>query len=159
MTSNMAYFDPLGETEPENTVFKLSVRVLPRPPSKWLPKIVTRTPVTYPKYYTIPRDNTNPNRDYFELKDVEDITKRKIIRIERALFPLDMRCDRVRQDKVCKKGCYILEKRGSICRTKCKRSDCKGHVYNGRVKEDEAGRSCFGKKGQRLVCLATPIEN
>jgi hypothetical protein len=155
----MAYFDLSGETEPEYTIYELSARVLPRPPSKWMPKIVTRKPVTYPEYYTIPKDNNNPNLDCFELGDVQDITERKVKRIKRALFPLHMRCDHVRYNNACEEGCYILEKGGSFCRTKCKRSDCEGHVYNGRVKEDIEGRSCFGKKRQRLVCLITPIVN
>jgi hypothetical protein len=64
-----------------------------------------------------------------------------------------MRCDHVRYDNACNEGCYVLEKGGSIYRTEYKRADYEGHVYVGRIKKDKAGMSCFGKKGQRLVCL------
>lgn len=47
----------------------------------------------------------------------------------------------------------MLEKGGEIARWKCTRGDCEGHVYEGRVKEDEEGKVCFGKKGERMVCV------
>jgi hypothetical protein len=42
------FFDPLGETEPQETIYTLTVHKPPRPPSKYLPAIFTRTPVTHP---------------------------------------------------------------------------------------------------------------
>jgi hypothetical protein len=66
-----------------------------------------------------------------------------------------MRCAHVQgvgngRRKVCHEGCYFLKKGG---RRHCKREDCEGHVYSGRVKGDKKGVSCFGKKGKRFVCL------
>jgi hypothetical protein len=75
---------------------------------------VTHKPVTYLEYYTIPKANNNPNLDYFELGDVQDIKERKVKRINRALFPLHMRCDHVRYDNACEEEYYILEKGGKL---------------------------------------------
>ena len=80
----------------------------------------------------------------------------KKIKIKRALFPLELKCSHLRHANVCSHGCYVLEKGGSIWRKKCAREDCEGHVYVGRVKEDEQGVSCFGKRCHRLVCLEEP---
>jgi hypothetical protein len=149
------YFDPLGETEPENTIYTLTVCCPPRPNPKWLPSFVTRTPVTYPSTgatYTIKPDNTNPNLDCFEQKHLEDMPTR-VIKLKRSLFPLDVRCAHVRTKTTCDKGCYVFEKSGGISRWWCKAKGCEGHVYCGRVKEDEVGSSCFGKKGERMVCV------
>jgi hypothetical protein len=149
------HFDPLGETENENTVYTLTVRCPARPPSKWLPSFVTRQPVTHPSsgyVHTIKPDDTNPNFDCYEQKHLDDMPT-KISKIKRAAFPLEMRCKHLRHETKCLMGCYVLEKGGSIWRKKCKRSDCEGHVYCGRVKEDEDGKSCFGKKGERMVCV------
>lgn len=150
-----AYFDPLGETEPENTIYTLTIRCPARPPPKWLPNFITRTPVTHPNSastYTIKPDDTNPNLDCFERKHLKDMPT-KTIKIKRALFPLEMRCDHLRYVSTCTEGCYVLEKGGSVWRKKCQRDDCEGHVYIGRVKEDAEGKSCFGKKGERVVCV------
>jgi hypothetical protein len=149
------YFDPAGETEPENTLYTLTVRCPPRPPPKWLPSFMTRQPVTLPPpghSSTIKPDNTNPDFDCFEQKHLDEMPT-KTVKIKRASFPVEMRCEHLRHETTCEKGCYVLEKGGSIWRTKCKRNDCEGHVYCGRVKEDEEGKSCFGKKGERMVCV------
>lgn len=61
--------------------------------------------------------------------------------------------------KGCDKGCYLLEKGGEVATWKCTRSDCEGHVYSGHVKSDDDGRSCFGKKGERMVCLVGLVED
>jgi hypothetical protein len=152
----MTHFDPLGETEPENTVYTLTVRCPPRPPPKWLPSFMTRTPVTHPNSgatYTIKPDETNSNLDCFERKHLANMPT-KVIKIKRGLFPLDMRCAHVRDSTTCDHGCYVLEKGGDISRRWCsKEKGCEGHVYCGRVKEDEEGNSCFGKKGERIVCI------
>jgi hypothetical protein len=69
-----------------------------------------------------------------------------------------MRCAHIqgvgnRGEKVRNKGCYFLEKGGKNSRWYCKREDCKGHVYSSRrMKKDKKGVSCFGKKGERIVC-------
>ncbi|KAF1914538.1 hypothetical protein BDU57DRAFT_454273 [Ampelomyces quisqualis] len=153
-----AYFDPVGETEPDNTIYTLTVRCPPRPPPKWLPNILTRTPVTHPNSgsaYTIKPDETNAKLDCFEEKHLTDLPT-KVVKIGTTSFPLEMRCGHLRHSTTCTQGCYVLEKGGSISRKKCTRTDCDGHVYCGRVKEDEGGKSCFGKKGERLVCKNAP---
>jgi hypothetical protein len=148
------HFDPLGETGADNAVYTLTVRCPLRPPCKWLPSFMTRQPVPcLPSGYTYTKpDHANPNFDCYERKHLDDMLK-KVVKIKRAAFPLEMRCDHLRHDTKCKKGCYVLEKGGSIWRKKCKRSDCEGHVYCSPVKEDEKGKSCFGKKGGRMVCV------
>ena len=152
------HHDPLGETESEDTVYALDVRCPPRPPPTWLPSFLTRTPVTHANtgsVYTIKPDQTNPNLDCFERKHLEDMPT-KTVKIKRALFPLELRCEHVGYKTSCSRGCYVLENGGGNWRKKCAREDCAGHVYVGRVKEDEQGISCFGKKGRRLVCLEEP---
>jgi hypothetical protein len=150
------YFDPLGETEPENTIYTLTVCCPPRPPPKWLPSFVTRTPVTHPNTgaaYTIKPDDTNPNLDCFEEKHLEDV-RTKVIKLKRSLFPLSMRCVHVRDKTTCDERCYFLEKGGVVSRWWCsEEKGCEGHVYCGRVKKDGEGNSCFGKKGERMVCI------
>jgi hypothetical protein len=145
------HFDTLGETEPEKTVYTLTIRCPARPPRKRLPSFVTRPPVIHSKYY-LKLDDTNKNFDCYERKHVDDMSTREV-KVKEAAFPLEMRCDHVRQDTECGMGCYVLEKCGSIWRKECKRSDCEGHVYCGPVKVDEEGKSCFGKKGRRIVCM------
>jgi hypothetical protein len=149
-------FDPLGETEPDNTVYTLVVRCPQRPPPKWLPSFLTGTPVRYPKdgrIYTLQPDDTNPNLDCFEEKHLDDMSI-KTIKIKSARFPAELRCRHVQNAaKVCEKGCYVLEKGGKIRRWRCKREDCEGHVYEGRTKVDVDGKVCFGKKGERMVCI------
>ena len=149
------HFDPLGETEPDNTIYTLTIRCPARPPPKYLPSFFTRTPATYPNTggaYTIKPDNTNPNLDCFEAKHLDDMAT-KVIKIKSAWFPADMRCEHVQNARRCEEGCYVLEKGGDIWRWKCKREGCEGHVYEGRVKADGEGRVCFGKKGERMVCI------
>lgn len=150
------YFDPLGETELEDTIYTLAVRRPPRPRPKWLSTFRSRTPVKYLNSplstYTIMPDETNANLDCFEEKHLEDMS-RKHVKIKRALYPLEMRCDHFKENKTCMSGCYVQEKGGHIWQKKCTRSDRAGHVYVGLVKEDEEKKSCIGKKGERLVCI------
>jgi hypothetical protein len=153
-----AHFDPLGETEPEDTVYTLQIICPPRSSPTWLPSFMTRTPVTDANSgstYTVKPDKTNANLDCFERKHLADMP-RKTIKIKRALFPLELRCGHVRYEKECSHGCYLQEKGGRIWRKKCASDDCEGHVYVGGIKEDERGISCFGKKSHRLVCLEDP---
>jgi hypothetical protein len=149
------HFDPLGECEPENTIYTLTVRCPPRPSPKWLPSFIARKPVTYSRTYstyTIIPDDTNPDLDCYEEKHLNDMPT-KVVKIKRALFPLEMRCWHLRYVTTCEEGCYVLERGGDIERWRCKRSDCNGHVYCGRVKADGDGKACFGKKGEMMVCL------
>lgn len=147
-------FDPAGETEPDNTTYTLTVRCPKRPPPKYLPAFLTRTPVNHPggRAYTIQPDETNPNLDCFQEKHLESMPT-KTVKIKSAWFPADMRCAHVQNARVCEEGCYVLEKGGDIARWKCKREGCEGHVYESRVKRDEDGKVCFGKKGERMVCV------
>jgi hypothetical protein len=148
-------FDTLGETEPHTTIYTLTVRCPKRPPPKYLPAFLTRTPVTYSKNgrtYTIQPDDTNPNLDCFESKHLDSMST-KTIKIKSYRFPLDMRCAHVQNARICEEGCYVLEKGGWIARSKCKREDCEGHVYESRVKQDVDGKVCFGKKGERMACI------
>jgi hypothetical protein len=151
------YFDPLGETESGTTVYTLTVFIPPRPPPKWLPSIFTRQPSWHPNSgstYKLPASTPNPNYNCFELKDLVNMPI-KTKKVRSNWFSADMRCAHVGNGgkKVCDEGCYFLEKGGKKSRWHCKRADCEGHVYGGRVKEDKEGVSCFGKRGERIVCL------
>jgi hypothetical protein len=77
------------------------------------------------------------------------------MKIKRALFPVEMRCDHLRDKTTCVKGCYILETGGARHHQRCSRKDCQGHVYSERVKKNAKGETCFGKRGHRLVCKET----
>jgi hypothetical protein len=152
---SVPYFDPLGETEPNTTRYTLTVMVPPRPPPRWLPSIFTNKPSTQSRNadaHKLPTSNSNPNLDLFELKDI-DVLATKTVTIKSAWFPAEMRCAHVQNAQLCEEGCYFLEKGGDVTRWWCKREDCEGHVYCGRAMMDDEGRSCFGKKGGRMVCL------
>jgi hypothetical protein len=149
------YFDPLGETEPNNTRYVLTFVVPPRPPPRWLPSIFKNKPSTRSSdavRHKLPASDDNPNLDCFGLKDIRDLPK-KTITIKSAWFPAEMRCAHVQKGLLCGERCYFLEKGGDVARWKCETEDCEGHVYCGRVMKDDKGRSCFGKKGERMVCL------
>jgi hypothetical protein len=64
-----------------------------------------------------------------------------------------MRCAHMQPDRKCEEGCYVLEKGGDVRRWSCQRDNCEGHVYRKCVLMDEKGRSCFGEKGERMVCM------
>lgn len=171
LNMSVPYFDPLGETgkssgsvrgshvdfssEPNNTRYTLTVVVPPRPPPHWLPSIFKNKPSTHSSNagaHKLPVSNNNPNLDLFEFKDI-GILATKTITIKSAWFPAEMRCAHVQKGLLCGERCYFLEKGGDVTRWWCKREDCEGHVYCGRVMTDDKGRSCFGKKGGRMVCL------
>lgn len=83
-----------------------------------------------------------------------DSMKTKQIKIKSYLFPAEVRCEHVQgKSKECNKGCYFLEKPSKECYTKCNRSDCEGHVFEGETKEHGEGLTCFGKKGGWLVAI------
>lgn len=142
----------------ENPTFTLEVRCPPRPPPRWLPSLLTRTPVIHTNVgstHVLMPDEKTPNFDCFERKHLVDMPM-KTIEIERAKLPIELTCQHVQDQGLCQLGCYIQEKKSKVWRKKCARHDCEGHVYVGRVKESNEGVSCFGEKGQRLVCLEDP---
>jgi hypothetical protein len=154
-----SYFDPEGITEPENTVYTLQVLCPTRPSTNIISAFFrSRRTTNYGtgSAYTIRPDDNNPNLDCFLHQDLEDMD-RKTYRVKRALFPVELRCDHLRYSTTCMEGCYVLEKGGDWCRRKCGRrreGDCQGHVYiSERVKTYDNGKSCFGEKGSRMVCL------
>lgn len=152
------YYDMLGEYEPHTTKYTLTVLCPPRPPPRWLPAIFTRSGPSKPNVgtaYTIRPSNYNPaapNYDNFELRHLDDMAP-KTVKIISAWFPADMRCEHVQNNHKCEEGCYVLEKGGSVSRWRCQREDCEGHVYCGLVMEDRKGVACFGKTGERMVCV------
>ncbi|KAF2828127.1 hypothetical protein CC86DRAFT_381083 [Ophiobolus disseminans] len=140
-----------GGYDDHNTVYALTVYCPPRP-SKYLPAFLTRTPVRHSNTgatYTIMPDNMNPNLDCFEEKHLDEMAT-KVIKIKYKDFPIDMRCVHIKEGPRCDQGCYFLEKGGDLWRSKCRSEDCKGHVYEGPVQENEEGVSCFGKSGERM---------
>ncbi|PVH92558.1 hypothetical protein DM02DRAFT_619879 [Periconia macrospinosa] len=157
MTANTGpYWDPLGEYETKDTIYTLTVYTPPRPPSSYIPSIFTRKPLNISTVHIIRPPEDKPNYDCFEAKDLPDM-KTTTVKIKSCEFDLDMRCDHVlgtgNNSKVCEQGCYVLEKGGKVSRWLCKRRDCEGHVYTGDVKKNEDEVACFGKKGQRMVCV------
>jgi hypothetical protein len=153
------FFDRFGEYEPQDTLYKLTVHEPLRPPPRYLPAIFTRTAVTHPfvgSWHTIKSDNygsRTPNYDDFCERDLANMSTRTV-KVKAWRFPLDMRCAHVQHNKECEKGCYVLEKGDDVSRWRCDRVDCEGHVYGDNVLTDGEGRSCFGKKGKRMVCVS-----
>ena len=149
------YFDPRCETESHTTLYNLTVFIPQRPAPNWVPSCFTRKTIRHPDtdstYKLLPSDS-NKDLYCFEHEDLDKLPT-KIVIIKSAWFPAEMRCAHVQEDRVCEQGCYFLEKSKSVVRWFCKRDDCEGHVYCGRVSEDEQKRSCFGKKGARMVCI------
>lgn len=158
------FWDPLGEYEPHDTVYTLLVFTPNRPSSSWLPDIFTRQPIKAPKNKMhVIKSSQSPNFDRFGLFDLYDM-KQKTIKIKSHNFPPEMRCSHIYggKAKVCDNGCYFLEKGGEVSRWHCKDGACEGHVYCDNVRghvacasnvEDREGIACFGKKGERMVCL------
>jgi hypothetical protein len=100
------YFDPLGETESDNTVFTLTVRCPRR--FRYLPDFLTRTSVRYPKnrqVYTIPPDDADPNLNCSKEKHLST----KTITIKSPMLPAELRCEHLQNAKVCGEECYVME--------------------------------------------------
>jgi len=149
------YFDPLCETEPHTTLYTLTVFVPQRPPPNWIPACFTRKAFKHPNTdstHKLLSSDKKEDLTCFEYWDLDELPTKTVV-IKSAWFPAEMRCAHVQQGKVCEEGCYFLEKGGSVAQWFCKRDDCEGHVYCGTVNEDEQKRSCFGKKGARMVCI------
>lgn len=155
------YWDPLGEFEPHTTKYKLTVFVPPRPGPRWLPSIFTSTPATAHPNSTPTSPSPDKHSDLGCLlpEDLVYLATKTIV-LKSWQFPYQMRCEHTQGKngggegvKGCNNGCYVLEKGEGVAMWKCNRGDCEGHVYGGDVKSDEHGRICFGKKGERIVCL------
>jgi hypothetical protein len=152
------FSDPFGQYEPQDTLYKLTVYTPPRPPPKYLPAIFTRIPVTHPvlgSVYTIKPNNygsKTPNYEDFSQKDLANMLT-KTVKVKAWRFPVKMRCAHVQRNRTCEEGCYVLEEGGDVKRWSCNREDCEGHVYGRNILTDEEGKSCFGKKGKRMVCV------
>jgi hypothetical protein len=127
------YFDPTGETEPNNRLYTVLALKPPQPLTRWLPSLFKHT----------------PNTGYM-LSDI-DCLDTKSIKLKSSSFPPHMRCTHLDQNATCTAGCYFLEKGGAGWR--CQREDCKGHLYSATVLKDKTGTACFGKKGNRIVCI------
>jgi hypothetical protein len=147
------YWDLLGEYEDGDTMYTLLVYTPPRPPPKWMPEFLYRDATPASRIHVIREPQDKPNYDCFGHRDLDDI-KAKLIKIKSKYFPAEMRCKHIygTNEKKCEEGCYVLEKGGIIRRWTCKRADCEGHVYVDPVKEYK-DVACFGKKGERLVCV------
>lgn len=141
-----AYFDPLGETEPGDTVYTVTVR-LPYQPSKWRSSFLARA-LRSPSAYTVIPDESN-QCEHLEKTDLRKM-RTKIFKIKSADFPISMRCEHLQARRRCAEGCYILANKGKEV-GKCSRSDCEEQMYPGTVKKDDEGKECFGRKGKRLI--------
>jgi hypothetical protein len=121
------YFDPLGETEPHTTPYKLLV------------------------LYSAPR--FAPFSSILSLLCSDTSTRHKTITLKSMYFPLSMRCEHVQgAARECRAGCYVREA-GQWGRGRgrwwCKSVGCEGHGWL--IEGEGEGEVCFGKKGQRLV--------
>jgi hypothetical protein len=150
----------------ENPQFEytLTIYTPPRPPPSYLPAFLFRDNNPAPRTFVIRERLEKPNYDYFEERHLDDM-ETKTIKILARDFPPQMRCRHVREPdnkssfRGCKEGCYFLEKGGEkVRRFRCKRPECEGHVYCGKVKKIEEGVMCFGEKGKRLVCLDMSVD-
>jgi hypothetical protein len=105
------------------------------------------------KVYKLPRPFSRSSKyDEFEKVDL-DPTKMTTVKILSRDFQAEMRCQHVQKASMCGKGCYVLEKGGGRLDRICSREGCEGHAYCGRVAMDNDLVACFGKKGQRMVCI------
>ncbi|KAK7183055.1 uncharacterized protein CC84DRAFT_1207357 [Paraphaeosphaeria sporulosa] len=146
-------WDPIGKPEPRDTTFTLTVYTPPRPPPKYLPAFLTREPLDTKPFHVIRAKSPTPDYTHFERRDLSDMPT-KIVKTKAYRVPAALRCKHLRESTVCNEGCYVLEKGGKeVRRFRCLREECEGHVYCGNVKEDDEGVKCFGKKGERLVCI------
>lgn len=167
-------FDAEGEYEPHDTIYTLTVLVPEKLPSKlrkWLhnqkSSHIDQPNCSFNSEYDhlLSKNNNNLKsecqstssqpppkpKDILDLTDIIDM-RMKIVKLKAYQFPYDFRCRHVEQEgRECHKGCYILEK--GEWTSGCKANDCEGHRWGGKMKRDERGRWCFGKKGERMVCI------
>lgn len=155
-------FDPLGEYEDHNTIYTLTVLIPEKIPGRFS-QFINRRPVDY-SYYESERDYRTggskfapPSKPSSHALGADDLAfmKAKVVKIKATHFPPDFRCAHVQtKERKCERGCYLLERGGEDPNWKCDRVDCEGHRYSGRRKEDGEGQWCFGKKGERLICVS-----
>lgn len=149
------YYDPLGEFEPSTTRYKLTVFTPPRPYPKWSISGYIRK-----NWCSDLKENWEEKDLTLSAKDLQYM-ETKPVTIKSAWFPWQMRCKHVQADdgagkgvNMCNMGCYVLEKGVGAQEWRCAREDCEGHLYSeDEVVKDENGRSCFGKKGERMVLM------
>ncbi|EUC30416.1 hypothetical protein COCVIDRAFT_107796 [Bipolaris victoriae FI3] len=153
--------DPLEEYEWSKLPYKLTVLVPPRPPRRWMSLRPggTSTRQNAHDIPELPRPNSHADFSRVSLEDLPGLPTKTVV-VKSDAFPWDMRCRHSRGAhgaavgvRGCKGGCYVLEKGGEVSSWKCASSECEGHVYCGKVMKDKDGVCCFGKKGERLVCL------
>ncbi|KAF2652943.1 hypothetical protein K491DRAFT_780721 [Lophiostoma macrostomum CBS 122681] len=154
-------------------IYTLTVYVpdkIPSPISIWWDR--KSHPVDYsPSNYNPERDFKigNGNPKYFlpsttrtcdlDRDNIPDM-KTKEVRIKGSQFPSEFRCSHVLKGAYkCASGCYVLEK-GDESLRKCGTEEgnvenpaCEGHRWVTYMKMNEDGWLCFGKKGERLICI------
>lgn len=149
--------------------YHLTICVPERKPPSWVPDCWSRLHTLKPNAaipYMLPRDEKEPNfpkyNDFHE-KHLLGM-KKKLVKISPR--DLSLLCKHLKAGaRECHNACYVLEegqkgvnKSDRTCgRTDGKgQKDCQGHVYCGPVVRDaEYNFECFGKKGKRLVCIAS----
>lgn len=166
--------DPLGEYEDQNSIYTLTAYVPDRIPNRYQQWVEFRSsPLDYSSYDPRWDHMLGGNPKFMPYQppsyvlrstDLKDM-KLKVFKVKAYMFPLEMRCSHVCGTlggpvvRECREGCYILEREGERGGSgpgwRCERKDCEGHRYCGRKRFDENGRWCFGKKGERLVCIQT----
>jgi hypothetical protein len=144
------YWDPLGEYEYRDTIYEVSVYVPARPLPRYWPSIFARKSIHTSPHHAIPSHHP-PKYSNFTPHDLEHM-ECEVIKIKAKDFPYELRCQHVRKNNRCSGGCYFLEKGDTTAQWKCKRLDCKGHVYGQNVKKHN-DVACFGKKGDRMVFI------
>lgn len=146
-------WNPDWEHENRDAIFTLTVYTPPRPPPKYLPAFLTREPLEVSHHHVIRPNSLTPDYTHFERRDLSDMPI-KTVKIKAHRFPAALRCSHLVGSMACNNGCYVLEKGGKeVRRFRCGTGeDCDGHVYCGNVKE-VGDVKCFGKKGERMVCI------
>ncbi|KAF2266477.1 hypothetical protein CC78DRAFT_578178 [Lojkania enalia] len=78
----------------------------------------------------------------------------KILKLKAGQFFYELRCSHLRDSRTCASGrCYVMERGGEGVRWWCKEGECEGHKHMEFVKRGEDGGACFGRKGERVVCI------
>ncbi|KAF1995599.1 hypothetical protein P154DRAFT_340131 [Amniculicola lignicola CBS 123094] len=98
--------------------------------------------------------------------DLEGL-KQKTVKLQAGQFPFDSRCVHLTtmrteankywgSDMECLRGTCYLAERGASGEGSwtCSREGCESHTYPREyIQESEDGKACFGRKGERIVCL------
>lgn len=143
--------DPLGEYEDQTTLYTLRILIPARPPGRFSRFLHRPPPADFSTYMSVDPLSIPPPGG---LNNTSlSAMKSKTIKLKAWNFPLDFRCSHVEDNRSCDRGCYVLERGGEEPDFKCSREDCEGHRWVGGKKKDGKNRICFGKKGDRLVCI------